>query len=129
MALPETQAPVLSFRAPASVSTVSAALATASLQRPELATANVARISEQRRRLIDELAQIGWRPYPSEVNFILFRFSSVEAAAAAAEALLRLGLVPRTFGSDHPLADCLRLTVRSAQENDRLIRAAREISA
>ena len=129
VAQPETLAPIISFRAPASVSTVSAALATASLRRPELAAANVARITEQRSRLIAELAQIGWHPYPSEANFVLFRFGSPKIAAAAAEALLRQGLVPRTFGPDHPLADCLRLTVRSAQENDRLIRAAREISA
>lgn len=129
VARPETLARILSFRAPASVSTVSAALATASLRRPELAAANVARITEQRSRLIAELAQIGWHPYPSEANFVLFRFGSPMIAAAAAEALLRQGLVPRTFGPDHPLADCLRLTVRSAQENDRLIRAAREISA
>jgi histidinol-phosphate aminotransferase len=129
VARPETLAPILSFRAPASVSTVSAALATASLRRPELAAANVAGIAEQRLRLIEDLAQIGWRPYPSEVNFILFRFGSAALAAAAAEALLRKGLVPRTFGLDHPLADCLRLTVRSAKENDRLIRAAREIPA
>jgi histidinol-phosphate aminotransferase len=129
VARPETLAPIISFRAPASVSTVSAALATASLRRPELAAANVARIAEQRSRLIEELAGVGWLPYPSETNFILFRFGSVEMAAAAGEALLRRGLVPRTFGSDHPLADCLRLTVRSAQENDRPIRAAREIPA
>jgi histidinol-phosphate aminotransferase len=129
VARPETLGPILSYRAPASVSTVSAALATAALRRPELAAANVARIAEQRARLISELSAIGWRPYQSQVNFILFRFSSPEVAAAAAEALLRQGLVPRTFGLDHPLADCLRLTVRSAQENDRLIEAAKGIPA
>jgi histidinol-phosphate/aromatic aminotransferase/cobyric acid decarboxylase-like protein len=32
--------------------------------------------------------------------------------------------VPRTFGSGHPLADALRLTVRDVSENDRLIAAA-----
>ena len=129
VARPETLAPILSFRAPASVSTVSAALATAALRRPELAAANVARIAEQRVRLIAELRDVGWRPYPSQASFILVRFGSAGVAAAAAESLLRRGLVPRTFGLDHPLADCLRLTVRSAQENDRLIRAAREIPA
>ena len=129
VARPETLAPILAYRAPASVSTVSAALATAALCRPELAAANVARIAEQRLRLIEELGMIGWLPYPSEANFILFRFGSPDRAAAAAEALLRKGLVPRTFGPDHPLADCLRLTVRSARENDRLIRVAREIPA
>ena len=129
VARPETLAPILSFRAPASVSTMSAAVATATLRRPELAAANVARIAAQRARLIGELTRLGWRPYPSQANFILFRFGSSEIAAAAAEALLRQGLIPRTFGPDHPLADCLRLTVRSAQEYDRLILAAREIPA
>ena len=129
VALPETLAPVTSFRAPASVGTVSAALATAALLRSELAAGNVARIADQRTRLLRDLAGLGWRPYPSQVNFILIRFSSQNAAAAAAEALLRVGLVPRTFGPGHPFADCLRLTVRSAQENDRLIEAARGIPA
>jgi histidinol-phosphate aminotransferase len=129
VARPETLAPIMSFRAPASVSTVSAALATASLNRPELAAANVARIAEQRQLLTTELTALGWRPYPSQVNFILIRFSSPAAAGAAAESLLGTGLVPRTFGPGHPLADCIRLTVRSAAENDRLIEAARGIPA
>lgn len=129
VATPETLAPIVAFRAPASVGTVSAALATAALRRPELAAANVARIAEQRTRLQRDFVSIGWRPYPSSANFVLVRFSSPATAAAAAEALLRHGLVPRSFDVDHPLADCLRLTVRSAQENDRLIEAARGISA
>jgi histidinol-phosphate aminotransferase len=129
VARPETLGPILSYRAPASVSTVSAALAKAALRRPELAAANVGRIADQRVRLTAELSAIGWRPYPSQVNFILCRLSSPDVAAATAEALLRQGLVPRTFGPGHPLADCLRLTVRSAQENDRLIEAAKGIHA
>ena len=129
VARPDVLTRVVSYRAPASVSTVSAALATAALRRPELAAANIARLAEQRARLTAELAALGWRPYPSQTNFILFRFGSPSLAQDAAEALLVRGLVPRTFGPDHPLADCLRLTVRSAQENDRLIAAAREIPA
>jgi histidinol-phosphate aminotransferase len=129
IARPQTLAPILSYRAPASVGTVSAALATAALRRPELAAANVARVASERSRLAGQLAALGWRPYASEANFILVRFGDPAEAAAAAESLLRVGLVPRTFGSDHPLADCLRLTVRSVEENDRLIAAAREIPA
>lgn len=128
VAVPSTLTPIVSFRAPASVSTVSAALAEASLRRPELAEANVERIAEQRDRLQRDLRAVGWRPYPSQANFILVRFDSPAAAEAAAESLLRRGLVPRQFGPEHPLADCLRLTVRSRKENDRLIEAARGIS-
>jgi histidinol-phosphate aminotransferase len=127
IARPETLAPIIAFRAPASVGTVSAGLAEAALRRPGLATENVARIGTQRERLAKELAALGWQPYPSRTNFILVRFSSADAAERAAETLLRRGLVPRTFGSGHPFADCLRLTVRSAEENTRLIEAARGI--
>ena len=125
----ETLGPILAYRAPASVGTVSAALATAALRRPELAAANVARVASERWRLAQALEGLGWSPYPSQANFVLFRFGDPAVAAATAEALLRVGLVPRTFGADHPLADCLRLTVRSVEENDRLISAAREMSA
>jgi histidinol-phosphate aminotransferase len=129
VATPQTLAPILAYRAPASVGTISAAMATAALSRPDLVAANVARISEQRDRLVRDLAVIGWRPYPSQANFLLIPFGSSKEAHAAGEALLRRGLVPRTFGAGHPLANCLRLTVRSAAENDRLIDAARGIPA
>jgi histidinol-phosphate/aromatic aminotransferase/cobyric acid decarboxylase-like protein len=76
-----------------------------------------------------DLMELGWRPHPSTANFMLVRFSSPAAATGAAEALLRKGLVPRTFGPKHSLADCLRFTVRSEAENDRLIEAARGITA
>ena len=129
VATPQTLAPILAYRAPASVSTISAAMATAALSRPELAAANVAGIAEQRERLVRDLTAIGWPPYPSLVNFLLIPFGSSKEALAAGERLLRRGLVPRTFGAGHPLANCLRLTVRSAAENDRLIDAARGIPA
>ena len=38
------------------------------------------------------------------------------------------GLVPRTFGHGHPLAYCLRVTVRTPDDDDRLIAAATEIA-
>ena len=61
-------------------------------------------------------------------NFLLVDFGSVERAATVAEALLATGLVPRTFGAGHPLADHLRLTVRDPHENDRLIAVAATLS-
>ena len=70
----------------------------------------------------------GWDVGPSVTNFILVDFGTVERAATVAEALLSRGLVPRTFGAGHPLADHLRLTVRDPEENDRLIAAAADLS-
>ena len=58
---------------------------------------------------------------------MLVTFASPAEAEAAAEGLLARGLIPRTFGEGHPLAHCLRLTVRNREQDDRLIEAAREI--
>jgi histidinol-phosphate/aromatic aminotransferase/cobyric acid decarboxylase-like protein len=75
------------------------------------------------------LTEAGWAVGPSVTNFVLVDLESVDRAAAAAEALLQRGLIPRTFPDGHPLADRLRLTVRSASENDRLIAAAKDFEA
>ena len=61
-------------------------------------------------------------------NFLLVDFGTAEEAERVAEGLLRRGLVPRTFPQGHPLVDHLRFTVRTADENDRLVAAAREIA-
>jgi histidinol-phosphate aminotransferase len=66
---------------------------------------------------------------PSVTNFLLVRFGDPGRTSAAADALLRVGLVPRTFPDGHPLAAYLRLTVRSAAENDRLVAAAASLPA
>ena len=62
-------------------------------------------------------------------NFVLVGFGSAENAGRVAEALLRRGLVPRTFAQGHPLVDHLRFTVQDSPRNTRLIAAAREIAA
>ena len=59
---------------------------------------------------------------------MLVDLGSPERAATMAEGLLQRGLVPRTFGSGHPLAGFMRLTVRDPGENDRLIEAAQTLA-
>ena len=124
VARPETIARMAPYRPPGSVSTVSVTVVTEALLRPEAMRANVARVAAERERLAARLVLAGWAVGPSVTNFLLVSFADTSAAAAAADALLRRGLVPRTFGARHPLASSLRLTVRDAAENDRLIAAA-----
>ena len=100
------------YRPPGSISTVSATVVTEAFLDPTEMRANVERLTTERPRLAAALAAAGWRPGPSVTNFLLLDFGSAERAAAVAEALLRRGLVPRTFGAGHPLAHCLRVTVR-----------------
>ena len=108
------------------MSTVSVTLVTEALLDPDILDANLDRVARERRRLTEALRAVGWSVGPSVTNFVLVDFGSAERAAAVAETLLSKGLVPRTFGEGHPLADHLRLTVRNPDENDRLIAAATE---
>ena len=125
IARPELVARMNPIRPPGSVSTVSVTVVTEALVDDQLAAGNVARVSTERDRLIAALTEAGWAVGPSVTNFVLVDLGSVDRAAAAAEALLQRGLVPRTFPETHPLSDHLRLTVRSPEQNDRLIEAVR----
>lgn len=129
VARPEIIAELNPFRSPASVSTVSVTLVTAALRDDEAVARNVERVTRERDRLRDGLVAAGWSVGPSVTNFLLVDFGDTARAGAVAEGLLQRGLVPRTFGEGHPLADHLRLTVRDGTENDRLIAAAREMAA
>jgi histidinol-phosphate aminotransferase len=129
LARPELIARMNPYRPPGSVSTVSVTVVTEALLDPTVLQANLERVAAERERLRAALVDLDWDAGPSVTNFLLVDFGSRERAAAAAEGMLRHGLVPRTFGEAHPLADHLRLTVRARHENDRLIDAAREIEA
>lgn len=115
------------YRPPGSVSVPSVAVVTAALRAPEALRDNVFRISAERARLAAAFAALGTPASPSVTNFLLVGFGDRARAAAAAERLLRRGLVPRTFGAGHPLADHLRFTVRAPADDDRLIAALAEI--
>ena len=63
----------------------------------------------------------GVRPYPSEANMILAR---VPDAAALFSALKQRGILVKNVSNLHPLlAQCLRFTVGTPDENTQLISA------
>ena len=127
IALRETLASIEPYRPPGSVSTISVTVATEVLGDPNVLVANLTRVEVERARLAEGLRAAGWQPEPSVANFLLVPFADRDRAATIAESLLKEGLVPRTFPADHPLANCLRLTVRDRTENDRLLGAARAV--
>jgi histidinol-phosphate aminotransferase len=128
VARPEVIARMNPYRPPGSVSTVSVTVVTEALLHPTILEANLTRVERERSRLSVGLSAAGWAVGPSVTNFLLVDFGTPTRAAAAADGLLRAGLVPRTFPSGHPVAAYLRLTVRDAAENDRLIAAAHAIT-
>ena len=129
VARPDVIEEIAVYRPPGSVSNVSVDVAAALLSDPDLAPARVAAISAERERFGERLRAAGWDTRPSTTNFLLVAFATSEAAEVAAEGLLSQGLIPRTFPEGHPLAHCLRLTVRNQEQDDRLVAAAQEIGA
>ena len=127
VARPEIIDRLAPYRPPGSVAVPSVHIVTEALLDDGILAANLERVERERERLTRELNAAGWRIGPSVTNFVLADFGTPEEADRTAESLLSRGLVPRTFGPGHPLAHCLRITVRSIEENDRLIEAAREL--
>ena len=129
IARPELIEELAVYRPPGSVSIVSVEIGAALLADDRIAQERVAATVAERERFAAALAGAGWSPLPSVTNFLLVEFASAAAADAAAEGLLSRGLIPRTFPGGHPLAHCLRLTVRNREQDDRLVAVAEEIAA
>ncbi len=108
-------------RPPGSLSVVSEALGVHALRDEHGMRERVSRIVACRETLSGELSRLGLPVHPSAANFLL-----VHAGEEAAPWLLRRGLVVRTFPSASPLAGFIRITVRTAEENARLVDALSE---
>jgi len=108
-------------RPPGSISVVAEALGVHALHDQEGMRRRVTTIVECRETLFGKLTGLGLEVHPSAANFLLVR-----AGDGAAASLLRRGLVVRTFPAGSPLAGSLRITVRTADENARLVDALSE---
>lgn len=114
-------------RPPGSISTLSASVASEALESPTRMERHVDRILANRTKLEAGLTEIGIPVAPEPAaNFLLCEIG--EAAHALADALMERGLVARRFPRDHPLDAFLRFTVRSRDENQRLIDELRSLS-
>jgi histidinol-phosphate aminotransferase len=109
------------LRPPGSLNTLSAKAAARALRQPQIAAANAAALSDEREWLGARLARAGLPPLPSVTNFLLCRIGTAGEADELNEALLRGGIVVRTFGPDSPLAGHLRFTVRDRAQNERFL--------
>ena len=113
-------------RPPGSVSSLSAAIASEALRRPEDARDMVRLIADGRSELSDALAELGWGMLPSVCNFVLGRVGP--GAAALADTLMwEQGLVVRSFRPGSRLEDHLRVTVRTPVDHERLLSAVERI--
>ncbi|WP_416546570.1 histidinol-phosphate transaminase [Limnohabitans sp. DCL3] len=109
-------------RPPYNISVLNCECALFALEHTEVFAAQAKDLREQRTRLLKELAAMpGVTPFPSEANMILAR---VPDAAKTFDGLKVRGVLIKNISKMHPLlANCLRLTVGTAAENDQLLAA------
>ncbi|HXN01588.1 MAG TPA: histidinol-phosphate transaminase [Candidatus Dormibacteraeota bacterium] len=111
-------------RPPGSISVVSAALGAQALTDVDGMRQRVRQVKGERARLQTGLQALGLEVRDSAANFLL-----VQTGRSAAPALLKKGLVVRTFPATSLLAEYIRVTVRRPAENDRLVAALMETNA
>ncbi|RZS58416.1 histidinol-phosphate transaminase [Sphaerotilus mobilis] len=112
-------------RPPYNVSVLNAEAALFALDHADVYAAQAAAIRDERQRLLAALAAMPGvrRVWPSEANMILIR---VADSAATFAALKAAGVLIKNVAGLHPLlANCLRLTVGTADENRQMIDALR----
>lgn len=82
-----------------------------------------AEVRSGRRRLETELAQLGIQYWPSLANFVLARFG--EFRKPFVEAMRSRGILVRDRNSDPGCEGCVRITVGTNDQTDRLLRELR----
>jgi histidinol-phosphate aminotransferase len=91
---------------------------------PEMES-RVARITEERGRVAAALADLPVDSWPSDANFILFRPRDRDADDVWSSLLAHSVLI-RNCASWDGLKGCLRVTIGTAEENDRFLHALKE---
>lgn len=86
----------------------------------EETTAHVEAIIAERERVRERLAALpGVEVWPSDANFLLFRTGADDTFTR----LLEQGVLVRDFSTEPLLEGCLRVTIGTAEENDRFLDA------
>ena len=110
-------------RLPYHLSALTQAASVAALAHAPEMLAMVDDIASQRDRLIAELPALGFRPWPSQANFVLF--DGVADPHATFTALLERDILIRDVGIPH----ALRVTAGTAEETDFFLASLAELSA
>lgn len=82
-------------------------------------------IINERKRLTFELTKIGFYVYPSFANFLLVKIGDRTSEVCAR--LKKEGIIVRDRSKKKYLEGCVRITIRSRQENNKLVNALKEV--
>jgi histidinol-phosphate aminotransferase len=120
-AAPELVDALRLVRMPYHLSTQTQAVARAALAHRGALLAEVEAIKAERDRIVRELTVMGYRPVPSDANFVLY--GGLADAAASWQALLDEGVLVRDVGIAHHL----RVTAGTPAETTAFLRAMRAL--
>lgn len=119
-------------RLPYNINVLSQVSAEFALRHRDVLDAQTKSIREERGRLAAALAELNddqgrLQPFPSDANFILVRTQSGRAGALFSGLRKRGILIKNLDGAHAMLADCLRITVGTPDENAALVDALAEL--
>jgi len=115
-------------RLPYNINTLTQVTAEFALAHIELFNEQTRAIREERENLMQQLLEIeGLTPYPSAANFILFRVDNGLSTTIFSGIKQRGVLIKNMGQSEGPLADTLRVTVSSSEENGRFVEALQQV--
>tara|TARA_R110002072_G_scaffold25278_2_gene84780 strand:- start:9809 stop:10873 length:1065 start_codon:yes stop_codon:yes gene_type:complete len=117
---------MLKVKAPYNVNKLTSSVALKAFDEIEKVQKNIQHINTEKQRVLSALEGLDQivKVFPSDANFLLFR---VENALEVYKKLAQAGVIIRYRGNEPRCENCLRLTIGTAQENDRFLEALREI--
>jgi len=120
-ARPQIVGEVNKARLPYNINSLSQLVMSFALENPEVIQRKIDLILSERERLRDALERIeAILVYPTDANFFLIKVPDADFLFTE---LVKNDILVRRFGEGGKLADCLRITVGTREENDSLIGA------
>lgn len=115
------------IKPPYNINSLSQQNAMEALRDTKTVNAQIAESISERKRLAQELNAFSWvvKIYPSDANFLLIK---VDDAAKRYKELLALHIVTRDRSSQENCENCIRISVGTPQENDKLIAACKSLA-
>jgi histidinol-phosphate aminotransferase len=110
---------------PYSLNAISEMAATIALENRALRNANVTRIVSERERVVAAMCDVPRiQLFPTKANFVTFR--AERNSKEIFEALFARGILVRDVSGYPRLANCLRISIGSPEQNDRMLAALKE---
>ena len=121
---PQLLAAMNKLKTPFNTSGVAQAAALAALDDNEHVTRCIETNMTERKRLSEGLAKLGFRPVPSEANFVFIVVGP--DANALSDDLLHMGVIVRPLGW-MGFAEAMRISVGTAEENEKCLSAMAQV--